>query len=133
MSGSKQLERTGITKKQTPLVHIKEGSSLSTSERFALQQARMDRLEATQNDRHPVENNMYINKMELDDRAYNLLAAGLPEELQSVSRIIAFAYEKLCLHMTTSDITNVFKIADTKRGPLANVRFASKGSTHSFL
>ena len=111
-----------------------EAEKLSTSERFAHQQARMDRIESTVNNQEnkPYENNTYVNKMELDDRALNLLAAGLPEELQSVGGIIAYAYEKLNLHMTTTDITNVFKIAETNRGPLAKIRFSSMAARTAF-
>ena len=83
-------------------------------------------------DNRPYENNSYVNKMELDDRAFNLLAAGLPQELQSVGGIIAYAYEKLSLHMITSDITNVFKIVETNRGPLAKIRFSSMAARTAF-
>ena len=74
----------------------------------------------------------YNNKMELDDCAYNLLAAGLPEELQTIGGMIAFAYEKFNLHITPKDIQNVFKIADTQRGPLVKIRFGSMAARTAF-
>ena len=128
-----QAAMTGMQSRLSTL----EAEKLSTAERFALQRARMDRIESSIRENEtptmaPRQNNEYVNRIELSDRALNLLGAGLPADLQTVGGMIAFVHERLQLHMTPADIVNVFKIGDTQRGPLVKIRFGSMAAQTVF-
>ena len=128
--------QSAMTSMQSRLSTL-EAEKLSTAERFALQRARIDRIESSirENDipnMVPRQNTEYVNRMELSDRALNLLGAGLPPDMQTVGGLIAFAFERLQLNMTPADIINVFKIGDTQRGPLVKIRFGSMAARTAF-
>ena len=121
-----QLAMAGMLNRLTTL----EAENLTNMEKFSLHRARMDRLESNINTidqgvRHEVSQNQYVRRMEVDDRSLNLIISGLPHEIQSVGRIIAFAFDKFDLHMSTSDIMRVYKVADTQRGPLVKLRLGT--------
>ena len=128
-----QLAMAGMLNRLTTL----EAENLTNMEKFSLHRARMDRLESNintidQGARHEVSQNQYVRRMEVDDRSLNLIISGLPHEIQSVGGIIAFAFDKFDLHMSTSDILRVYKVADTQRGPLVKVRFGTMEARTAF-
>ena len=128
-----QLAMAGMLNRLTTL----EAENLTNMEKFSLHRARMDRLESNINTidqgvRHEVSQNQYVRRMEVDDRSLNLIISGLPHEIQSVGGIIAFAFDKFDLHMSTSDIVRVYKVADTQRGPLVKVRFGMMEARTAF-
>ena len=128
--------QSAMTSMQSRLCTL-EAEKLSTAERFALQRARIDRIESSIRDNDIPnmvlrQNTEYVSRMELSDRALNLLGAGLPPDMQTVGGLIAFAFKRLQLNMTPADIINVFKIGDTQRGPLVKIRFGSMAARTAF-
>ena len=109
-------------------------------------QERMSRIEATQNERYeelqarmeqmnnritsdrqrdqPSEDSsLFVSQLEIDHKSLNLLITGLPHDLHSTQGVLRFAYNKLNLNIAEEEIIQVFKIAETNRGPIIKVRF----------